>query len=153
MTIQHEEMEEMSEFSQTLTKLSRDHRIAMTEFNDAAKRREQFSLRAERRMNYWLRLSMGGLFILMILVVFLLFVLMQHTHNISEQMKMMNQHLSASQATSVIDNSPTLKAIESELQNLNNNMTKVASDLKAIAQKSNDSSSTYTYPYGYPYRH
>lgn len=144
MTTQHEEM---SEFTQTLTKLSRDHRVAMTEFNDAAKRREQFSLRAERRMNYWLRLTMGGLFILLMLVVFLLFVLMQHTHNISEQMKMMNQHLS--QAT--IDNSPTLKAIESELQNVNNNMTKVASDLKAIAQKSSDSS--YTYPYGYPYRH
>jgi len=170
-----EQVDVMAEVMQAVNKTSREYRIAMTEFNDAAKRREQFSLRAERRATYWLRLSMGGLFLLVILVLFLMFILTQQTQSISAQMTILTQHVGqTAQQLEIIqtqqsisnpqhatisfpDISPSLKSIEEELQNLNTNMAQMTNELKTIAKKTNiqrtqPEQPVYIHPYAYPYR-
>ncbi len=143
-----------NELTQTLNKVSREYRIAMSEFNDATKRREQFSLRAERRTDYWLRLGMTGLFIVMILLLISMYILVRHTQSISEQMQLMNQHFSEIHHSTLpsqqSDYVSTLKSIELELKSLNNNMAKVSNELTSIAKKTQNSQQ-YTHPY-YPYR-
>ncbi|MCV6637790.1 hypothetical protein [Candidatus Albibeggiatoa sp. nov. NOAA] len=176
-----EQFRDMAEMSQAVGKISRDYRIAMTEFNDAAKRREQFSMRVEQRTNYWLRLSMGGLFLLVLLLITIVYAMMLYTQSMSAQMQVLNQQfstatekLAALQHTPIQvshtypksflsqapiefpDISPALKSIEAELYHLNGNMAKVGKELKLIAGKSKDKAARNTMArtetrYIYPY--
>lgn len=88
------------ELLQVLSKMSRDHRIAMTEFNEATKRRDNITQHTEKRTNYLFRLIF---FSLLLIVAVSLFFIFQLTHSFKEtsqsflsvhsDIKSINQHL------------------------------------------------------------
>ncbi|WP_353570317.1 hypothetical protein [Candidatus Albibeggiatoa sp. nov. BB20] len=147
-----EQLNRMAELSQTFSNISHDYRIAMNEFNDVAKKREQFTMRTEQQTNHWLHLSMGGLFSL---TIFLLFIMIQHTQAMSSQLTVLNKQFGSeteefkvlqTQAIEVIHTYPeptlyqpsiklqeiipSIKSIDAELYTLNGNITKVTNELK-----------------------
>ncbi len=73
------------EFADTLAQIFREHRIAMSEFNDATKRREAITLRAEQQAMSATRLSIAGFFILLIITLFFAFKFTDNVNSLSEQ--------------------------------------------------------------------
>lgn len=175
-----DQTENMNEITQSLSKISRDYRIAMTELNDAAKRREQFSLRAEQRISFWTRLSMGGLILLVILLLLLVLVLSNHLKTISGEMVLLNQNfnqvlqhiggeLPAAQDdkgdqandihSSIRNTTLSLGVIQNELKTMNGNLAKMAKEMKAVANNTakkdedgaDEREDDSRSRYGYPY--
>lgn len=90
------------EFADTLAKISREHRIAMAEFNDATKRREAITEKTERQSLLLARLGMAGFFIILIVVLFFVFKFTDNVKSLSEQMLTIDNRVQVN--TSVLEN-------------------------------------------------
>jgi uncharacterized protein YoxC len=78
------------EFADTLAKIFRENRIAMVEFNDATKRREAITLRAEQHAMLLTRLGVAGFFIILIIMMLFVFKFTDSVKSLSEQMVTMD---------------------------------------------------------------
>lgn len=139
------------ELTQALGKIFREHRIAMTEFNDATKRRDAITLRAERRTLNLARFGMAGFFILLIILMFFVFQFADNARTVSEQvftiadrMKMITNDLDSLKqgltklnmgmqtnsvnpeiASSVNDIHSAMGSVQNKIREINNNVVQL----------------------------
>lgn len=81
------------EFADTLAKIFRENRIAMAEFNDATKRREAITEKAERQALLLARLGVAGFFTILIIMLFFVFKFTNNVKSLSEQMFTIDNHV------------------------------------------------------------
>jgi len=103
------------------SKIIRDYRIAMNEFNDGVKRRESLSLRAERRNGLIYQVSLFSVFLLFVLVVFLIYTLKANTQVMATQVDTMNQNMVAI-ASHVENVQQTMQAVGTNVQLINTHL-------------------------------
>lgn len=84
---------EVNELVDTLNKIFRDYRIAMYEFNDAMKRRDEIAKRAQKRVHVWTILGMAGLLLIVGVLFFLVLTLTENLKFMSEQLSSLNSNL------------------------------------------------------------
>lgn len=139
------------ELTQALAKMFREQRIAMTEFNDATKRRDTITERAERRTLHLARFGIAGFFILLITLMFFVFQFADNARTVSEQvftiadrMKIITDGLdglkqnliklntniqanpsNAALATSVSNIHTAIDTVQNKVQEVNNNVTRL----------------------------
>lgn len=88
-----EQRTEVNELVDTLNKIFRDYRIAMYEFNDAMKRRDEIAKRAQKRVHIWTILGMAGLLLIIGVLFFLVLTLTENLKFMSEQLSSLNRNL------------------------------------------------------------
>lgn len=71
---------------QVLNKLFRENRIAMTEFNDATKLRNNMMQRSEKANYHLMRFSIVGFLIILVLISFLMIQMVNRTDEVSSQL-------------------------------------------------------------------
>ncbi|ALG68097.1 hypothetical protein [Beggiatoa leptomitoformis] len=144
------------ELTQGLTKIFREHRIAMSEFNEATKRRDMLTARSELRMQWISRLGIVGFLVLTAMMLFMIFQFTEHTKNLYEQsiavngrVKTMTNDLNTVMAT----NTPFQKelvtsvgTVQEQVKELSGNLVQVQEQLKVLSNK-NEPMQRY-----YPYR-
>lgn len=154
------------ELTQGLNKVFREQRIAMSEFNDASKRREIMTLRIEKRAQKIIWLGLAGFLILSVITLFYIMqstentkLLFEHSLALNGRVKTMNQDLNGVRENvvklaSVVNNSTLQKqvtdsvgAMQEKVKELNSSVVQVREQLKELSQK-NDNMLRY-YPYTY----
>lgn len=137
------------ELTQALSKIFRDHRIAMTEFNDAAKKRDVITQRTEQRTSQLFRFSVLGLFAIILILLFFIFEFTGHFQTFSKQFFSMNSSIQtigsdlSEVKTSLIQLNTTAKAMSfesgSEISTLvatvNQNVAKMQSSMDKVTDK------------------
>lgn len=102
-------------------KIFREHRIAMTEFSDATKRRDVITARAEQRSLYLMRFGIAGFLIMMLLMIFFVY-------QFTESTKIVHEHS--------IKTSSRVKNVSDDLNTVKDSLAKLAMNTQAINAQS-----------------
>jgi len=145
------------ELTQALGKILRDHRIAMTEFNEATKKRDVITQRTEKRTQSLVRFSLLGFFAMILVLLFFSFEIVSYTDVISKQLFGMNDSVKAINAdlaavkvnltqlsssentgTSTLEVSQNVAKIQASIDTVQGKISKISDDIADLLVKAND---------------
>lgn len=109
------------EMLEAFGKIFREHRIAMVEFNDATKRREVITARAEQRSLYLMRFGIAGFLIMMLLMIFFVY-------QFTESTKVVYEHS--------LKTSSRVKNVSDDLNTVKDSLSKLAVNTQAMNAQS-----------------
>jgi DNA repair exonuclease SbcCD ATPase subunit len=143
------------ELPQSLNKLFRENRIAMTEFNDATKLRNSMILRIQQESSHLMRFTVIGFLVILGLIAFLVIQATEKNQHVSDQLAVIGGHIQAStQELQVLkttalslntDDSKqdAVKSIQSNVEKLEQKIERLNQEL----EKMSDNYDALLYPY------